>query len=123
MRLSQNNLGNAYLSLPETDEKTIARNARRALHHFDRALRIQCRDKSSRAYGITQYNRAQAHYRLAQTSPGGNPKVAVTCLEEALAAFQSCGEDRYTQLVRAQLERIMPAVVVHERRRSICEEK
>ena len=64
------------------------------------------RDTSSRAYGITQYNRAQAHYRLAQTSPGGNPKVAVTCLEEAFAAFQSCGEDRYTQLVRAQLERI-----------------
>jgi hypothetical protein len=80
--------------------------ARRALRHFDRALRIQSRDKSSRAYGITQYNRAQAHCRLTQVSPGGKPKVAVTCLEEALAAFQSCGDDRYLRLVRAQLDRI-----------------
>lgn len=102
-----NNLGNAYLSLRETDEKATDRNGRRALHHFDRALRIQCRDKSSRAYGITQYNRAQAYCRLEQTSPGQNPKLAIPCLQEALEAFQSCGEDRYTQLVRAQLERII----------------
>jgi tetratricopeptide (TPR) repeat protein len=102
----ENNLGNAYLSLLEKDEKTRVRNARRALRHFDRALRIQSRDRCSPVYGITQYNRAQAHYRLAQASPGGNPKVAVTCLEEALAAFQSCGEEHYTALVRAQLERM-----------------
>ncbi len=102
----QNNLGNACLSLPETDEKSRDRNARRALSHFDRALRIQSRDKSSRAYGITQFNRSQVYCRMAQTSPGGNPRIAVTCLEEALAAFQSCGDDRYMRLVRAQLERI-----------------
>jgi len=102
----QNNLGNAYLSLPNPDEKTIARNARRALLHFDRALRIQCRDKRNRAYGITQYNRAQAYCRLAQASPGGTSRVAVACLEEACAVFQSCGEDRYMQLARARLEQI-----------------
>jgi tetratricopeptide (TPR) repeat protein len=103
----ENNLGNAYLSLPETDEKTKARNARRALRHFDRALRIQSRDKSSRAYGITQYNRAQANCRLTKASPGGNPKVVATCLEEALAAFQSCGDNRHLRLVRAQLDRVL----------------
>jgi tetratricopeptide (TPR) repeat protein len=101
-----NNIGNAYLSLPQTDEKTTARNALRALHHFDRALRIQSRDKSSRAYGITQYNRSEAHHRLAQIAAAGNPKAAVTCLEEALSAFQSCGDDRYARLVRSQLKRI-----------------
>ncbi len=102
----ENNLGNAYLSLLEADQKTRVRNARRALRHFDRALRVQGRDRCSRAYGITQYNRAQAHYRLALTLPDGDPKVAVTCLEEAFAAFQSCGEDGYTELIRAQLERM-----------------
>lgn len=100
-----NNLGNAYLSLPETDGRAKARNARRALRHFGRALRVQHQYKHSRAYGITQYNRAQAYCHLAQ-APGGDPKVAVPCLEEALAAFESCGQDRCAQLVRAQLERI-----------------
>lgn len=102
----QNNLGNSYLSLPETDEKTKARNGRRAVRHFDRALRIQSRDKTSRDYGITQFNRAQAYSRLMQTSAAGDPEVMVTCLEEALAAFQFCGDDRYERLVRAQLNRV-----------------
>jgi tetratricopeptide (TPR) repeat protein len=102
----ENNLGNAYLSLPETDLKNQLRNARRALRHFDRALRVQCRDRSSRAYGITQYNRAQAHYRLGLISASENSTAVVTCLEEALAAFQSCGHERYIELARAQMERI-----------------
>jgi len=118
----ENNLGNAYLSLPQTDEKTKARNARRAIRHFDRALSFRCRDRSRRAYGITEYNRAQAHYRLAQTLPDGNPTVAVTGLEEAFAAFQSCGEQGYTQLVRAQLERICRQQECL-REESICEKR
>lgn len=89
-----NNLGNAYLSLPGD------RNMRHALRHFDRALILQVHDAHSRTYGITQYNRAQAYLRLAQSSP------AVTCLREASRAFQCCGEERYTQLIRAQLEHI-----------------
>ncbi len=102
----ENNIGNAFLSLPDSDRETNARNARRALRHFDRALRMQSQDQRSRAYGITQYNRAQAYCRLALISPDGNPKAAVLCLEESLAAFQACGDLRYTQLVRAQLERM-----------------
>lgn len=102
----ENNLGNAFLSLPDSDRQTNARNARRALRHFDRALGMQSRNKGSRAYGITQYNRAQAYCRMALTSADANPKIAVLCLEESFAAFQACGDLRYTQLVRAQLERI-----------------
>jgi len=96
-----NNLGNAFLTLPDPDQKAKARNARRALRHFDCALRVQSQDRGSRAYGITQFNRAQAYCGIAQTS-----HAALLCLEEAFAAFQSCGEDRYQQLVKAQLERI-----------------
>jgi len=94
----ENNLGNAYLSLPSADTKTKFRNALRALRHFDRALRIQGRDKTSRAFGVTQFNRAQAYHRLAQTA------VEIACLQEALSAFQACGEERLTGLVRAQLD-------------------
>ncbi|HUI53680.1 MAG TPA: hypothetical protein VLY04_01825 [Bryobacteraceae bacterium] len=102
-----NNLGNAFLSLPGTDAGIVERNARRALRHFDSALRIQSAC-GGRDYGITQYNRAQAYLRLARSSPAGNLKSAAGCLRKARAAFQSCGEDRYTQLIRAQLERICP---------------
>jgi tetratricopeptide (TPR) repeat protein len=102
----QNNLGNAFLSLPDTGEGSAARNARRALHHFERALRVQSGGRRSRAYGITQYNRAQAYVRLACSAPSVNLELAVGCLEEACAAFCSCGEERYSRLARAQLDRI-----------------
>ncbi|MDR3698282.1 MAG: hypothetical protein P4L56_01525 [Candidatus Sulfopaludibacter sp.] len=94
----ENNLGNAILSLPEPDERTAARNARRALRHFDRALR----DSRGRALAIAQYNRAQAYLRL-------DPRQAVECLQSAEAAFQSCGDDRCTQLVHSQLQLIRGA--------------
>jgi tetratricopeptide (TPR) repeat protein len=100
----QNNIGNAYLSLPQPDEPSAARHARRALRCFGRALRIQAADKHSRAYGITQYNRAQAFLRLARTSPRRNALMAVNCLEEAHAAFQSCGERGYAQRIESQLK-------------------
>lgn len=95
----QNNLGNAFLSLPDSGGNA-ARNARRALRHFDRALGLQSSQTESRQYGITQYNRALAHIRLARTSG------AVTCLHQASRAFQACGEERFAALIRAQLARI-----------------
>ena len=101
----ENNIGNAFLSLPQRDQKAVTRNARRALDHFVRALQIQRADRCSRAYGITQYNRAQAYFRLARVSPSGNLEMAAACLEEARAAFECCGEDGYAQRIRAQLAR------------------
>ncbi len=95
----QNNLGNAYLSFSGLNDAAGARNARRALGHFDRALRLQ-NDPRSRAYGITQYNRAQAFVRLARVT------AAAGCLREASAAFVSCGEERYAQLACEQLEAV-----------------
>ena len=89
----ENNLGNAILSLPEPDQRTGARNARRALRHFDRALRAS----RGRTLAIAHYNRAQAYLRL-------NPRQALACLQSAEAAFQSCGDSRYMQLVQAQLQ-------------------
>ncbi|HUB77487.1 MAG TPA: hypothetical protein VMB03_01755 [Bryobacteraceae bacterium] len=96
-----NNLGNAFLSLPAM----TARNALRALRHFDRALNLQAQDAFSRAYGITQYNCAQAHIRLARLSGAGDFQPALKCLHEASRAFHSCGEQRFDQLIRTQLER------------------
>jgi len=102
----ESNLGNAFLSLPQADDGAATRNARRALRHFGCALRVQGRNTRSRAFGITQYNRAQAYFRLSRSSPEENLNLAVGCLEAAGAAFQACGEDRYIQLIRAQLERL-----------------
>ncbi len=102
----QNNLGNAFLSLPDTGETSGARNARRALHHFECALRVQSRTRLTRAYGITQYNRAQAYFRLARSSPPENLTLAISCLEEACRVFQACGEDRWLEAARSQLNEI-----------------
>jgi tetratricopeptide (TPR) repeat protein len=59
-----NNLGNAYLSLPATDRKLETSLARKAIRHFDLALRVRTVAHSSLDYGITQLNRAQAYLRL-----------------------------------------------------------
>jgi tetratricopeptide (TPR) repeat protein len=105
----QNNLGNAFLSLPETGERMAGRNAARALHHFERALGVQSWNTRGRTFAITQYNCAQAHFRLARFRPAINMKLAAGFLEAAAAAFHACGEDRYTQIARAQLDRICRA--------------
>ena len=102
-----NNLGNAFLSLPDADATTVTRNARHALHHFARALGIQPGNRSCLAYGITQFNRAQAYLRLARLRPSTNLKLAAACLREACAAFQSSGEERHLRRARAQLESIL----------------
>jgi tetratricopeptide (TPR) repeat protein len=95
-----NNLGNAFLSLPWDDQRIRERNAHRALRHFDRALQIESQNRSGRIYGITQYNRGQA-YRILEDFD-----AALACLNAALAILQSCGDGRYVQLVRIQLDRL-----------------
>ncbi len=104
----ENNLGNAFLSLPDADEKLAARNARRALRHFDRALNLS-QDSHGRLFGITQYNRAQAYLRL-------EPRMACGCLQAAEAAFQSCGDRTYSKLIRIQLESLADLNVTHPAR-------
>lgn len=101
-----NNLGNVFLMLAEGAPAVIERNARRALRHFDRALRIQSCEPLSRAFGITQYNRAQACLLL------GDPAMAACCLEAAAAAFDACPEERYALLIRRLLERSCRGVEV-----------
>ena len=91
----ENNLGNAFLSLPEADEKLRKRHAQRALRHFDRALGMQPGGRSSRGYGITLFNRAQAFRRLDRR------ESAVACLEEAAAVFQTCGDERRAQMAQS----------------------
>jgi tetratricopeptide (TPR) repeat protein len=104
----QNNLGNAFLSLPESGERVPGRNAVRALRHFERALRLQP-DTRSRAFAITQYNCAQARFRLARCSPAMDTRLAVCCLEAAAQAFEACGDARYAERVHSQLQRICRA--------------
>ncbi|MBK7930051.1 MAG: hypothetical protein IPJ98_22045 [Bryobacterales bacterium] len=59
-----NNLGNAYLHLPDSPAAPC-KNVKRALRHYARALRF--RNKSSRPhdYAVTQFNRGQGYLLLA----------------------------------------------------------
>jgi tetratricopeptide (TPR) repeat protein len=102
----ESNLGNVFLSLPAADAGSSDRNARRALRHFDRALGLQTRDTATRGYAVTQYNRAQAYLRLARAAPVPHLSIAAQCLEEAFATFETCGEHRYSQIIRDQLKEI-----------------
>lgn len=65
----ENNLGNAYLSLPETDRRMAIRNARSALQHFDRALRLKAPDTDAAVYAIAEGNRDRARWRLSRIQP------------------------------------------------------
>ena len=101
-----NNLGNAFLSLAETESEPHY--ARLALRHFERALRLQP-DPHRRIFGITQYNLAQAYFRLAQYSDG-NIGRAAACLKAAAEAFEASEEKRYLELIRRQIESLtLPA--------------
>jgi tetratricopeptide (TPR) repeat protein len=99
----QNNLGNAFLSLPAPDSSTMARNARLGLRHLDRALRIRASNQSSRDYAVTQFNRAQAYFRLARAGEASQLEAAAKCLEQAYVTFQQLGDERYSRIVQSQL--------------------
>lgn len=87
-----NNIGNAWLSLDG------ARNARRALRHFNRALAL--RAPRGADYAATQYNRGHAFLRL------GEPRAAAGCFREASAAWTACGRTAQAKMALSQLERL-----------------
>jgi tetratricopeptide (TPR) repeat protein len=98
-----NNLGNAYLKLPDRPG-ALCRNVRRALRHFELALRV--RNKADRPcdYGVTQFNRGQGYLLLAACDSSGNVQPAAVCFREALDGFRRCGDAVNAEMVKRRLE-------------------
>jgi hypothetical protein len=84
-----NNIGNAYLSMPGT------RNARRALHHLERALAFRTRAAAPAEYAVTQLNRGTAFARLEL------PARAHDCFREAYECFALSGQNERAALAHA----------------------
>ncbi len=82
-----NNLGNAYLSLPATDRDLETSWARKAIRHFDLALRVRTVEHSSLDYGITQLNRAQAYLRLGMADSPADLTESARSFREAHEAL------------------------------------
>ena len=103
-----NNLGNAYVSIPSIDSTETGKNLRRALRHFDRALRFRTRVSFPCDYAVTQFNRGSIFLRLALDDP--NPqqylRSAQICFKEAGTGFAQVGQVARARAAQDQAERV-----------------
>lgn len=86
-----NNLGNAFFSVPATDQTAKNRNIWRASRHFERALEIRTRADHPCDYAETQLNRGQALLQLEDGNEEANWRGAIACFREAAVCFRQCG--------------------------------
>jgi tetratricopeptide (TPR) repeat protein len=103
-----NNLGNAYLNLPDPPAAPC-KNIRRALRHYALALRVRTKKNRPCDYAVTQFNRGQGYLLLAACDCVGNVQPAATCFREALDGFLLCGDGTNAEMVTrrlADLERL-----------------
>jgi tetratricopeptide (TPR) repeat protein len=88
-----NNLGNAFLSLAAVDITNVSKNVRRAVRHFELALRVRNRHERPCDYAVTQLNRGQAFLRWTMLEPLRFLDEAATCFKEASECFRLCGQN------------------------------
>lgn len=103
-----NNLGNAYASIPSIDATESRKNLRRALHHFDRALRFRTRVSFSCDYAVTRFNQGSTYLRLAREdpSPRRHWRSALVCFEEAGTGFAQVGQAARAGAAEEQARRV-----------------
>ena len=103
-----NNLGNAYASFPSGDFAERGKNMRRALRHFDRALRIRNRVSFPCDYAVTQFNRGGTFLRLALDAPHPQQylRSAQFCFREAGSGFAQAGQVARTRAAQEQAEQV-----------------
>jgi tetratricopeptide (TPR) repeat protein len=84
--MTQNNLGNAYVTLAEVEAK--AENCSRAIEAYDKALKVHTRDRFPMDYGMTQNNLGNAYRTLAEVEgKAENSKRAIEAYDKALKVY------------------------------------
>jgi len=84
--ITQNNLGNAYGTLAEVENK--AENCKKAIRAFEEALKVYTPDRFPMDYAMTQNNLGNAYIMLAEVeNKAENCKKAIRAFEEALKVF------------------------------------
>jgi len=81
---TQNNLGNAYSSLPTGDR---AGNLRKAIDCHEAALRVRTQDRFPVDWAMTQNNLGAAYAQLPTGDRAGNLRKAIDCYEAALRVY------------------------------------
>jgi tetratricopeptide (TPR) repeat protein len=84
--MTQNNLGNAYRTLGEVEEK--AENCKKAIKAYEEALKVYTLEDFPMQYGMTQNNLGNAYRTLGEVEEKAeNCKKAKQSYEEALKIF------------------------------------
>jgi len=84
--MTQNNLGNAYWTLAEVEDK--ANNCRAAISAYEEALTIYTKDAFPMQYAATQNNVGNAYWTLAEVEDkANNCRAAISSYEEALTIY------------------------------------
>jgi tetratricopeptide (TPR) repeat protein len=111
-----NNLGNAYLSLP-SDKSSRLRvpPARKAIRHFDLALRVRTRERNLFDYGVTQMNRGQACLSLGLADSPLELAESANSFQEAHTAFLQAGHSTEAAMAARGLDLARHALAAHAR--------
>jgi tetratricopeptide (TPR) repeat protein len=84
--MTQNNLGNAYRTLAEVEDK--AANCRKAIAAYEAALTVYTRERFTMDYGMTQNNLGTAYGTLAEVEDkAANCRKAIAACEAALTVY------------------------------------
>jgi tetratricopeptide (TPR) repeat protein len=84
---TQNNLGNAYRTLGEVDDK--AGNCKQAIRSYQEALKIRTLERFPMDYAATHNNLGLAYWMFAEAADkASNCQNAKDCLEESLLVYQ-----------------------------------
>ena len=99
---AKNNLGSAYGTLAEVEDK--AGNCRLAIAAHEEALRVRAYDAFPMGYGMTQNNLGNVYRTLAEVEDkANNCRLAIAAYEEALRVFESCGLADWSAMARKSL--------------------
>jgi tetratricopeptide (TPR) repeat protein len=108
-----NNLANAYLSLPASGQECRNRNVHRALRRFDHALRLTSESTEPLNYALTQFNRGQALLQLRDSCTPAHRHDAAICFREAKKHFEHCGQAERVAEAERVLSRLNDGILQH----------
>ncbi len=101
--MTQNNLGVAYSTLAEVEDK--GENCRRAIQAYHEALKVYTLDRFPIQYAMTQYNLGNAYSTLAEVEDKGeNCRRAIHAYHEALNIFRADQFPEVYSIVARNLE-------------------
>ena len=119
--LLQNNLGNAYGSLAEVEDK--AENCSRAMEAYNKALKVSTLERFPMQYATTQINLGNTYQTLADVEDkSGNCNRAIEAFEEALKVYTLKRFPIYNAMTNNNLGATYAKLAKEENKANNCKE-